>query len=81
MFQDRERYGYTDPLAAAASMAERYGQIATGTTSAMQAGREEAISLLMQREGLSASGAQIRAQQMLDAGMSWMQIASMLKGG
>ena len=81
MFETRSRYGFTDPLAAADSMAGRYGTIATNNTNASQELQAEAINLIAQREGLSASGAQVRAQQLLDSGMSWIQIAQMFGGG
>ena len=80
-FENRERYGFTDPLAAGTAMGNTYGNIAGGNTTEQGEMKANAIDLIMKREGLSASGANIRAQQYLDAGYSWPQILAMFGGG
>lgn len=77
MYQDRERYGFQDPFAAASSMAGAYGGMASNNTSQDAAARTEAVNLLMQKAGLSAAEAERRAQEWASSGTLLTQLAAL----
>lgn len=77
MFQERERYGFTDPLAAGSAMAGTYQSGAANNTAASAADRTEAINLLMHQEGLDATTAERRANEWMQLGTFAVQLAAL----
>lgn len=77
MYEQRERYGFTDPLSAANSMADRYADSRNMGATEQANMRAQAVELLMQKSGLSAAEAERRASEWMQAGVLIAQIAAL----
>jgi hypothetical protein len=77
MYETRERYGFTDPFAAANAMAGTYQTGASNNTNASAADRTEAINLIMAKDGLDADAAERRANEWMQAGTLMVQLAAL----
>ena len=77
MFQDRERYGFTDPLSLGQAMGGTYGQIAGANTAATQQQRTDAINLLVSKYGMRAD----EADAQVDRLWSVLNLGGQIAGG
>jgi hypothetical protein len=77
MYETRERYGFTDPFAAANAMAGTYQTGAANNTNASAADRTEAVNLIMAKDGLDADAAERRANEWMQAGTLMVQLAAL----
>jgi hypothetical protein len=78
-FEQRERYGFLDPMALGSAMGNTYGTISGANTTEQGQMSADSISMSLQQKGMDAAAARAQAQQWIAMGLTATQIASLLR--